>query len=104
MRELAIHIVENKKAHFDPTKFEDRYENAVIALVKSKQTGKPIQTPKAPQPSNVINLMDALKRSIGTERGDERRRAEPAKSTSRRKPARKTKAVAAKKRTLKKAS
>src|SRR5215213_5105026 len=77
MRELAIHIVEKKKAHFDPTKFEDRYENAVIALVKSKQTGKPIQTPKAPQPSNVINLMDALKRSIGTERGDERRRAEP---------------------------
>ena len=104
MRELAIHIVEKKKAHFDPTKFEDRYENAVIALVKSKQTGKPIQTPKAPQPSNVINLMDALKRSIGTERGDERRRTEPAKSTSRRKPARKAKAVAAKKRTLKKAS
>ena len=104
MRELAIHIVEKKKAHFDPTKFEDRYENAVIALVKSKQTGKPIQTPKAPQPSNVINLMDALKRSIGTERGDERRRAEPVKSTSRRKPERKGKAVAAKKRTLKKAS
>jgi len=104
MRELAIHIVEKKKAHFDPTKFEDRYENAVIALVKSKQTGKPIQTPKAPQPSNVINLMDALKRSIGTERGDERRRAEPAKSASRRKPAGKAKAVAAKKRTLKKAS
>ena len=104
MRELAIHIVEKKKAHFDPTKFGDRYENAVIALVKSKQTGKPIPTPKAPQPSNVINLMDALKRSIGTERGDERRRTEPAKSTSRRKPARKGKAVAAKKRTLKKAS
>jgi DNA end-binding protein Ku len=63
MRELAAHIVEKKAGHFDPSTFEDRYENAVIQLVKSKQTGKPIELPKAPQPSNVINLMDAFARA-----------------------------------------
>jgi DNA end-binding protein Ku len=104
MRELAAHIVEKKAAHFDPSKFEDRYENAVIELVKSKQAGKPIQAPKAPPPSNVINLMDALRKSIGTEKGEERKRPEPAKSSPRRKPAGGAKTAASKKRTLKKAS
>jgi DNA end-binding protein Ku len=109
MRELAAHIVEKKTGHFDPSKFEDRYENAVIELVKSKQTGKPVEMPKAPQPSNVINLMDALRKSIGAERAEER--SKPAasksgsKSTARRKPASAAKKSApAGKRSLKKAS
>jgi DNA end-binding protein Ku len=108
MRELAAHIVEKKMAHFDPSKFEDRYENAVIQLVKSKQTGKPVELPKAPQPSNVINLMDALRRSIGAERADQRSNPAAArsgaKSSARRKSAGAKKAAPAKKRTLKKAS
>jgi DNA end-binding protein Ku len=109
MRDLAAHIVERKAGHFDPSKFEDRYENAVIALVKSKQTGKPVELPKAPQPSNVINLMDALRRSIGSERAEERTKTAAsktaAKSIARRKPASGAKkSAAAKKRTLKKAS
>ena len=109
MRELAAHIVERKTGHFDPSKFEDRYENAVIELVKSKQTGKPIELPNAPQPSNVINLMDALRKSIGSERAESRAKgaaSKPAtKSTARRKPASAgKKAAPAKKRTLKKAS
>jgi DNA end-binding protein Ku len=107
MRELAAHIVEKKRAHFDPSKFEDRYENAVIALVKSKQTGKPIELPKAPQPSNVINLMDALRRSIGSEKAEDRPKSAgskgASKSASRHKAAAK-KAAPAKKRSLKKAS
>jgi DNA end-binding protein Ku len=104
MRELAIHIVEKKAGHFDPSKFEDRYENAVIQLVKSKQTGKPVELPKAPQPSNVINLMDALRRSIGSERAEERPKRAASK-TARRKPASAAKKSApAKKRALKKAS
>jgi DNA end-binding protein Ku len=104
MRELASHIVEKKSGHFDPSKFEDRYENAVIELVKSKQTGKPVELPKAPQPSNVINLMDALRKSIGSERITERPKAE-SKPSARRKPASAAKKAApAKKRNLKKAS
>jgi DNA end-binding protein Ku len=109
MRELAAHIVERKTAHFDPSKFEDRYENAVIELVKSKQTGKPVEMPKAPQPSNVINLMDALRRSIGSEKAEDRSKGASSKTASksatRRKPASAAKKSApAKRRTIKKAS
>lgn len=68
MRELAAHIIDTKTAHFDPTKFEDRYENALLDLVRSKQTGEPVKTTAAPPPSNVVNLMDALRRSIDAEK------------------------------------
>jgi DNA end-binding protein Ku len=68
MRELAAHIIDTKTAHFDPTKFEDRYENALLELVRSKQTGEPVKTKTAPPPSNVVNLMDALRRSIDAEK------------------------------------
>jgi DNA end-binding protein Ku len=65
MLELAKHIIETKARKFDVTKFEDRYENALTALVKAKRAGK---MPKAgaapPKPSNVVNLMDALRRSV----------------------------------------
>jgi DNA end-binding protein Ku len=69
MLELAVHILETKKAKFDPSKFEDRYEGALKKLIAAKQAGK--EPPAAPQPgpSNVINLMDALRRSVKAERG-----------------------------------
>jgi DNA end-binding protein Ku len=69
MLDLAVHILEGKKAHFKPEEFEDRYEDALTKLIKAKQAGKPL--PKAPEgkPSNVINLMDALKRSVKAEQG-----------------------------------
>jgi DNA end-binding protein Ku len=67
MRDLAAHIIERKAADFDPSKFEDRYENAVVALIRSKQTGQPMELETAQPPSNVINLIDALRRSIDAE-------------------------------------
>jgi DNA end-binding protein Ku len=67
MRDLAGHIIETKSADFEPAKFEDRYENAVIELIRSKQAGQPVRAPEAPRPSNVVNLMDALRRSIDAE-------------------------------------
>jgi DNA end-binding protein Ku len=66
MLTLAEHILDSKKADFEPTKFVDRYEEAVIDLLKRKQAGLP--TPKthhAPPPSNVVDLMEALRRSLG---------------------------------------
>ena len=69
MRDLAAHIIERKTGHFDPTLFEDRYENALIALVKSKQTGTPVRTSAAPRASNVVNLIDALRKSLDAEKG-----------------------------------
>jgi len=68
MLELAEHILKTKRAHFDPAKFSDRYEDALKALIQAKQSGKPL--PEAPaRPSNVINLMDALRRSVRSEGG-----------------------------------
>lgn len=69
MLDLAVHIVETKAAHFDPTKFEDRYEEALAALVQSKRAGQTITAKPVAQPSNVVNLMDALRRSVQSERG-----------------------------------
>src|SRR5436853_6763224 len=64
MLDLASHIVETKAGHFDPTKFDDRYEDALKDLLKKKQEGKPIERPERREPTNVVNLMDALRRSV----------------------------------------
>jgi DNA end-binding protein Ku len=61
--ELAKHIVQTKSGHFDPEKFEDRYETALRELIAKKQAGERIETPRK-EPAKVINLMDALRRSI----------------------------------------
>jgi DNA end-binding protein Ku len=62
---LAEDIIDKMSGKFDPAEFEDRYEQAMVALIKTKQAGKPVKSEKAPsQPANVVNLMDALRRSI----------------------------------------
>jgi Ku protein len=65
MVELASHILDTKAAHFKPSEFKDEYEEALRALVKRKASGKRIEAP-APEemPSNVVNLMDALRKSL----------------------------------------
>jgi DNA end-binding protein Ku len=68
MLKLAVHILETKKGHFKPEKFEDRYENALIDMIKAKQAGRKPPTVAEPSKSNVINLMDALRRSAKAER------------------------------------
>lgn len=65
MVDLAVHILDTKAAHFDASKFEDEYENALKNLVKQKAAGKTIKVPeRAEKPGNVVNLMDALKASL----------------------------------------
>ncbi len=68
MLELAKHILQTKKAKFDPSKFEDRYETALKELIAAKQAGKKPPTLQSPQPTNVVSLMDALRRSVQAER------------------------------------
>jgi DNA end-binding protein Ku len=78
MLELASHIVESKAGHFKPEKFEDQYEDALKELLKKKQSGQKIEAPRDREPSKVVNLMDALRRSVETERaGGERRKPAP---------------------------
>jgi DNA end-binding protein Ku len=64
MLDLASHIVKTKEGHFDPSKFDDRYEDALKDLLKKKQEGRPIERPERREPTNVVNLMDALRRSL----------------------------------------
>jgi len=69
MLKLAEHILATKEAAFDPSNFVDHYEEAVVAMLKEKQAGLPVRRDHAAaQPPNVINLMDALKRSIAGQR------------------------------------
>jgi DNA end-binding protein Ku len=67
MLDLAKHIVTKKSAHFDPEKFKDQYEEALTEVINQKRAGKPIEHRARPQPSNVVDLMEALRRSVGAE-------------------------------------
>ncbi|MGZ5944092.1 MAG: non-homologous end joining protein Ku [Isosphaeraceae bacterium] len=65
MLDLAKHIVETKSGDFEPGKFEDRYENALVKLLNQKRKGEPIRTAVKPRDiGNVVNLMDALRKSL----------------------------------------
>jgi Ku protein len=100
MVELAGHILHTKAAHFDPSKFKDEYEDALKALVKRKAAGKKIELPEREErPSNVINLMDALKQSL-KERGGARAssRSHPRRTATRHRGAKKTHRSAARRR------
>lgn len=84
MLDLAAHIVDTKSGHFDPSQFEDRYENALLDLLKKKEAGEKIEPAKEGPPPRVVNLMDALRASIDAEK-----KKAPAPSTKARRPAKK---------------
>jgi DNA end-binding protein Ku len=82
MMGIAEVIIERKSGHFEPTKFADRYEEAVVSMLKAKQAGQVFAVPEAPEPSKVVNIMDALKRSLeaeGAGASDVRRPRAPSK-------------------------
>src|SRR5262245_54218086 len=65
MISLAGHILDSKAGHFDASKFKNEYELALRKLVQRKAAGKEIKPPaEREQPSNVIDLMDALRNSL----------------------------------------
>ena len=65
MLQLAEALIAQKTTKFDPKAYEDRYETALMAMIKEKLKGhKPIIA-AAPERGNVVNLMDALKASLG---------------------------------------
>jgi DNA end-binding protein Ku len=79
--ELAAHIIEKKTGPFDVGWYEDRDENALIDLIKAKQSGREIQPVETPQPTNVINLIKSrVPESPGTgvKQTPPKRRAAPA--------------------------
>jgi DNA end-binding protein Ku len=69
MLRVAEHILETKTADFDTAYLEDRYRTVLVDMLRDKQTKLPHgETSTALSRENVINLMDALKRSLVTER------------------------------------
>jgi DNA end-binding protein Ku len=69
MLDLARHIVEQKSGSFEPEAFEDHYETALTDLINKKRSGIRLPAKAAPKTGgNVINLMDALKRSLASEK------------------------------------
>ena len=69
MLTLAEHIVDSKAADFDPLTFRDRYEEALLAHLKAKQAGAVHERkPTFAAPRRVINLMEALRRSVAEEK------------------------------------
>jgi len=85
MVSLAEHILESKSGHFNPKTFKDQYETALKKLIRRKAKGKPIEPPEEQPPAgNVINLMDALRRSVDGGKGraaNKRSRVKKAKRT-----------------------
>jgi DNA end-binding protein Ku len=70
MLKLAQHIVEQKEGDFDPEEFEDHYEQALIEVIKKKQAHVPLKksADRPSAPKNVVNLMDALRRSLDSDK------------------------------------
>ena len=66
---IATMIINGKLGSFDPTTFRDRYQDALRELIEAKIKGLPIRARPAPASAPVVNLMDALKRSLAEEAG-----------------------------------
>lgn len=83
MLDLAVEIVKSKARHFQPDKFEDHYESALRELIAKKQRGEKIKKARKRPQAQVINLMDALRRSAKADRA-RTQRASPREQRSRR--------------------
>jgi DNA end-binding protein Ku len=65
MVDIAAQIIKQQSGAFDPTKFNDRYEDALRALIKEKEKGHTVGVQEQPREAEVIDLMEALRRSLG---------------------------------------
>ena len=75
MIEIAAKIIDQQEGEFDPSQFKDRYEEALRNLIREKEKGHKVKAPEEPQEAEVIDLMEALKRSLGQSGGERRKPA-----------------------------
>ncbi len=82
MLSIAERIVEQLSGKFEPKDFNDRYEDALRDVIKRKQKGQSVAADKAPEDTKVIDLMDALKRSLSGDKGKDHARRVLTKQTN----------------------
>jgi DNA end-binding protein Ku len=87
MVEIAAKIIDQLEGDFDASQFNDRYEDALRQLIKDKEKGRTVTAPEAPREAEVIDLMEALKRSLG--QGGSKAKKPPAKTVAKKPAARK---------------
>jgi len=80
MLDIAQEIIARKAGHFEPDNFTDRYEEALVEMLRAKQSGQVFTAPQSAEPGNVVNIMDALKRSLQAAGGGAATRRPPAAS------------------------
>jgi DNA end-binding protein Ku len=84
MLDLAKHIVNQKSGRLEPDEFEDHCETALIDLINKKRAGKPITPKERPRGENVVDLTEALRRSVGGAAAETKAPKKSAKSRRRR--------------------
>lgn len=82
MLELAEKLIEQKVTKFNPKDYEDRYEKALMEMIREKLKGHKPVVAAAPERGNVINLMDALKASLGQSKPPEKSKPKAASKAS----------------------
>jgi DNA end-binding protein Ku len=89
MLDIAETIIEQHAGTFDPSSFKDRYEDAVRDLIARKQRGRKVTTspPVAQAGGHVIDLMDALRRSLAGQNSGPKDRAKRLLERTKGKPA-----------------
>lgn len=62
--QMATSLIDNLTAAFDPGQFTDEYRAALLGIIERKVAGEIIEAPAEPEPSKVVDLMEALKASV----------------------------------------
>jgi len=81
---IATTIIQRRSGTFDPTAFRDRYQEALRELAEAKLKGRSVTAKPASEPSTVLDLMAALKRSLAQEGSDAAARSKPKAAGDRR--------------------
>ncbi|MDE2489196.1 MAG: Ku protein [Alphaproteobacteria bacterium] len=82
MVDIATRIIDQLEGPFDPSQFTDRYEEALRQLIKEKEKGHTVAAPAEPKEAEVVDLMEALKRSLGQTGGERRKASARGKASS----------------------
>ena len=84
--DMAVMLVENMSAHFDPARYHDDYREALIQVVEAKLNNQPIERPEVHETGKVTDLMAALKASVEAAKSRRTESAEAEESGVERRP------------------